>query len=358
MSMDKIIGSIFGAAASATKMLAIGVGLTQEEITARLILAAIVAIPGAMVGYVVTVFMKHYHNQLKSKAERKKDTQKDFINEQLPKSKRVRNLRFILIALFFALVGFSAINQVKVSKLKASISFAHRDKIEKSKVRVAVIAGHGSIINNVYQTKGKQSPEWHDGTKIYEGYSTHMLANDLVSELQYNDIEADLLTWSAADISLYQRVFKANSIYNQDKRLLVVSLHHNAQPYSKTADYVDNEGFYGWYKGGASGTEVFTSPGKTKSDDLAEFVIDEITKAFPEMKMRVDLTDGDRDKEAEFYILTKTKCPAILIEWGFMTNYDDCKMIINRNQRKNFVEAVARGVVRYNQSIKHKNIAA
>lgn len=356
--MEKIIGSIFGAAASATKMLSIGVGLTSEEITARLILAAIVAIPGAIVGYIVTVFMKHCHNQLKSKAERKKDTQQDFINEQMPKSRRVRNLRFILFALFFALIGFSAINQVKLSKLKASISFVHTNKKEASKVRVAVIAGHGSIINNVYQTKGKQSPQWKDGTKIYEGYSTHMLANDLVSELQYNDIEADLLTWSATDISLYQRVFQANSIYNQDNRTLVVSLHHNAQPYSKTVDYIDSEGLFGWYKNGASGTEVFTSPGKTKSDDLAEFVIDEITKAFPEMKMRVDLTDGDRDKEAGFYILTKTKCPAILIEWGFMTNYDDCKMIINRYERKIFVEAVTRGIVRYNQSIENKNIAA
>ncbi|MDA3910962.1 MAG: N-acetylmuramoyl-L-alanine amidase [Bacteroidales bacterium] len=356
--MEKIIGSIFGAAASATKMLSIGIGLTSEEITARLILAAIVAIPGAVVGYLVTVFMKSCHNRLKTRAELKRETQEEFIRQRLSPQSRKRNLRFILIVLFFALIGFSAINQVKLSKLKANISFAHRDKIEESQIRVAVIAGHGSIINNVYQTKGKQSPEWQDGTKIYEGYSTHMLANDLVSELQYNDIEADILTWNATDISLYQRVFKTNSIYNQDQRLLLISLHHNAQPYSKTADYVDNEALYGWYKGGASGTEVFTSPGKTKSDDLAEFVIYEISKAFPEMKMRVDLTDGDRDKEAGFYILTKTKCPTILIEWGFMTNYDDCKMIINRDSRKTFVEAVTKGVVKYNQSIKQKNIAA
>ena len=77
----------------------------------------------------------------------------------------------------------------------------------------------------------------------------------------------------------------------------------------------------------AHGHEVFTSPGQTESDPLAEEWHNQIDIQYPEIHKRTDFTDGDADKEAYYYVLTKTKSPAILIELGFHTNDDDVRMM-------------------------------
>ena len=44
--------------------------------------------------------------------------------------------------------------------------------------------------------------------------------------------------------------------------------------------------------------------------------------------MRSDKTDGDADKEANFWVLRKTVMPAILSENFFMTNRKECKLLL------------------------------
>jgi N-acetylmuramoyl-L-alanine amidase len=39
--------------------------------------------------------------------------------------------------------------------------------------------------------------------------------------------------------------------------------------------------------------------------------------------IREDTTDGDHDLEEKLYVLTKTKCPAVLVENMFQDNHDD-----------------------------------
>lgn len=77
----------------------------------------------------------------------------------------------------------------------------------------------------------------------------------------------------------------------------------------------------------AHGMEVFTSPGRTESDTVAELLISELAKTDVGIHMRVDLSDGDRDKEERFYVLVNTPCPACLLELGFMTNAADLKWL-------------------------------
>lgn len=45
--------------------------------------------------------------------------------------------------------------------------------------------------------------------------------------------------------------------------------------------------------------------------------------------MRFDFSDGDADKEDNFYILKNTNCPAILLENFFMDNQVDFDIIIS-----------------------------
>ena len=64
---------------------------------------------------------------------------------------------------------------------------------------------------------------------------------------------------------------------------------------------------------------------QTKSDDVATVFFNQFKKEFPEAKMRKDSSDGDVDKEANFYILKNTRMPSVLTENFFMDNEHECK---------------------------------
>ena len=76
----------------------------------------------------------------------------------------------------------------------------------------------------------------------------------------------------------------------------------------------------------ARGWSVYTSPGKTKADDLATCLWNAAKKNFADdhkNAIRSDWSDGDPDYEAALYVLTKTNCPAALTENLFQDNHED-----------------------------------
>lgn len=229
-------------------------------------------------------------------------------------------------------------------------SFRHVNEKSESNICVIVESGHGGINDNTYLTSGKQSPEWADGLKIYEGYSCKMLATDFVSSLLDADIDAFLLNSEVYDYSNIVRAERVNSWLKLDSRIIFISLHHNAQP-TDCADFTDKYGVKGFLKNGASGIEIYTTIGKTKSDLIADFIYTELHNEFTDLKFRCDWTDKDADKEANFTVLAATDCPAVLIEFMFMTTYSDCKIIANKDYRRRYVEALTRAMTYYNNSL-------
>jgi N-acetylmuramoyl-L-alanine amidase len=168
--------------------------------------------------------------------------------------------------------------------------------------------GHGGIIDGVYQTSGKRSPRWDDGTILYEGEFNRAIVNRLVKLCKDNNIDYVNLVDTQKDVSLGDRVRSANSYAKSSKKKCIyVSIHAN-----------------GFDKESANGWSVYTSPGKTKSDGIATTLFNKSAAEFPGEYMRRDTTDGDPDKESNFYVLVNTSMPAILSENFFMTNYDNC----------------------------------
>ena len=169
--------------------------------------------------------------------------------------------------------------------------------------------GHGGMIDGVYQTPGKRSPVWPDGTQLFEGEFNRAIVNRLMAKCEANGISAVNLVDTPKDISLTERVNTANRLAkSSDKKCIYVSIH---------ADAFTDESANGW--------SVYTSPGTTKSDGIATILFEKAAREFTGEYMRSDkYSDGDVDKEAKFTVLMNTNMPAILSENFFMTNSDNC----------------------------------
>ena len=173
--------------------------------------------------------------------------------------------------------------------------------------------GHGGLHPETgeYMTSGKRSPKWSDGTQYFEGVGNR----DIVKRILKKCREAGILVLNIVndweDVSLATRVNRANAIYSYYKNAIYVSVHSN-----------------GFSKEGANGYSVYTSPGQTKSDRLADILLSYMELEFPDHKLRKDMSDSDMDKEAAFYVLRKTKMPAILSENFFMTNKRECDLLL------------------------------
>lgn len=100
----------------------------------------------------------------------------------------------------------------------------------------------------------------------------------------------------------------------------------------------------------ARGWSVYTSPGKTKSDTLATLLYEEAKSILPSDSkhyVRSDFSDGDPDYEANFYVLRKTKCPAVLTENLFQDNKKDVEFLTSVEGKKKIVEIHVNGILRY-----------
>ncbi|MBR4384373.1 MAG: N-acetylmuramoyl-L-alanine amidase [Selenomonadaceae bacterium] len=87
----------------------------------------------------------------------------------------------------------------------------------------------------------------------------------------------------------------------------------------------------------AHGTETFYSYGSESGRTLAEKIQNQLVTSLPVANRGV--------KDAGFAVLTGTSMPATLIETAFITNADDAKLLVERED--DFARAIARGVTDY-----------
>lgn len=212
--------------------------------------------------------------------------------------------------------------------------------MKANKFCVFLDAGHGGIdpkkkVPFNYTTYPSKC--FQHNNSIFHGYGWFFegLFNREVAE----KIEQYLKDWGipiinvydpVLDISLAKRVAKANINAQNYEASIYLSIHGNAAASTN-----------------ARGFEVFTSKGKTRSDICAEFLFNEVQEAFPKWVYRMDTTDGDKDKEEGFFVLTQTNMPAVLSENGFFTNYKDALMMFDPAFQDTIALCHARAVVDY-----------
>lgn len=192
-------------------------------------------------------------------------------------------------------------------------------------MKVLIDPGHG------IDTPGKRSP---DG-KFREYLWNRQVADMILDRLTILGIDASLVVTETNDIPLSTRVQRVNRVCNQvgASNVILVSIHANAA------------GNGGWMN--AKGWSCFTSKGNTRSDMIAEYLYDAFEKEFSDRKIRKDLSDGDRDWEENFYILVKSRCPAVLLENFFYDNQEECAFLLKDETKERVACAAALGITRY-----------
>lgn len=182
--------------------------------------------------------------------------------------------------------------------------------------------GHGK------ETPGKRSPKWSDGSQLFEWEFTRNIVKGISKRLSSLGIENVILVPEDEDISLKERCVRANSYYKERKDIVLLSVHANA--------------------GGGTGFECFTSKGETKSDLYATIINNKAKQYLKEWKIRTDWSDGDPDKEENFYILKYTNCPAVLTENLFMDTEKDCRFLMSKEGQRTIIDMHVAAIIEIN----------
>ena len=172
--------------------------------------------------------------------------------------------------------------------------------------------GHGGIIDGVYQTAGKRSPIFPDGSVLYEGEFNRSVVKHLLKFCQKGNVEAIDVVDSLEDIPLRKRVAEANKLHREKGSCVYISIHANG--FGNGKDFNNAKGICTFH-------HHKSSAGKMLANNL--------------QKHLCNLT-GFRDRGAvsneawaNFYVLRKTNMAAVLSENGFMTNYEDARALMD-----------------------------
>ena len=203
--------------------------------------------------------------------------------------------------------------------------------------------GHGA------NTLGKCSPKKDDGSRFREYKFARELVQCLQIKLTTMGYNVFIVTPEQADVSLKERVKRINAVVSQHGagNCIMISIHVDA------AGSEDK-----WMT--ARGWTAYTTKGQNNSDKLAEclynaaeerMINDPFIKASyaGEMQklLRKDNTDGDKDKEADFYIIKGANCPAVLTENFFQDNRKDVQLLESQYGLQILTELHAIGIEKY-----------
>lgn len=215
-------------------------------------------------------------------------------------------------------------------ELQASVCTGEAIQQYYKKMFVILDNGHGE------ETPGKRSP---DG-KFREYKYARLIVSKIALELSKLGIEYHILVPETRDISLQDRVIRANNIYKKEKAkgktVILLSIHVNAAGHGK--EWMSARGWSGW-----------TSRGTTESDTIASCLYQAAHEILDPkgIQIRRDRSDGDEDWESNFTIIYKTAMPAVLTENFFQDNKQDVAYLESEQGQKDVVDIHIKGLQKY-----------
>jgi len=205
-----------------------------------------------------------------------------------------------------------------------------------SKYHYLIDAGHGGWLvddnhpDGHYPTAGKRSPKDPETglCLIYEGVNNRINAKMIVKELRRMRISASLLVPEEEDISLGERIKRANA-EQKERKCVLLSIHSNASGNGKE-----------WAK--AKGISLHIAKNRSKTtDQLVSIMEDEFKEDFNQ------LTKWRGVRINDFYMTKKSTSPSILLEIGFHDNLEEAKKMLTDEWRILLVKSVSHSIITF-----------
>lgn len=218
---------------------------------------------------------------------------------------------------------------------------------------VIVDYGHGGVFAGQYQTSGKQYLYTNREPQVWvgEGIINRCIAARLMNMLnragvrvydpvadRWVDTPRTWLQLEQLDTPLAIRAQRVNAIQRQHPNAPLVSIHANAMTNSSSGSGQ-----------GHGGVSIWTSPGQTGSDALADALFWSLTTYdMHGFAVNRDVApDGDADFEADFHLLTRTVGVAVLIESGFFDHWPDAERLMSRAGQRTLAQSYVEGIMRW-----------
>lgn len=194
-------------------------------------------------------------------------------------------------------------------------------------MNVILDRGHG------VDTFGKESP---DG--LYKEWRwCNEFCKDLKDLLETNGFNVYFIEEDYEyDMPLSDRSYLANEYYNMHKDSVLVSVHTNA---------------YGNSWNDASGFRVYAYSKESKGYALGKMYLKTADELLSPYKIKVQM---EPNVEPSFYILRKTKVPALLTENLFHTNKKDLSFIQSYKGRDTLLQVHLKALIEYKNAINNE----
>lgn len=221
--------------------------------------------------------------------------------------------------IIFIVFVFTFISCFGITALLEKTNAVHSNYI-KSNYSIVLDAGHGGKDAGTVAADGTLEKDINLGIvlKLYDflmfcGINCYTIRND---DTEYYPSGSDK---NRSD--LYNRLDFVNSIDNA----ILVSIHQNH--FEDTAEW---------------GMQVWYTPNELSSEFLANSILS-ISKLFlqPENQRLNKVSDSS------YYILHKASVPSVMVECGFMSNYDENNKLKNEDYQKQLAYTITMGINTY-----------
>ena len=126
------------------------------------------------------------------------------------------------------------------------------------------------------------------------------------------------------EISKKQDMSSRVELINNSEADLAVSIHQNSFTNEKS-----------------KGAQVFYHTDSVEGATLAKMIQEEIKAILKDNNQRMEKADNT------YYMLKKTSCPLVIVECGFLSNYEETALLKEESYQKKIAEGIAGGVMKY-----------
>ncbi len=134
------------------------------------------------------------------------------------------------------------------------------------------------------------------------------------------------------DVGFYDETVSNKKLVDMEKRVqmiegvqpkAVVSIHQNS--------YTDSS---------VTGAQVFYHGTSKEGEELAQVLQQELWTLNPEKTRQIKANDT-------YYMLRKTKVPTVIVECGFLSNYEEAQKLMEETYQEAMAQAITNGIIKW-----------